>query len=44
VELEHRLLERYGDKAVEMKGIFDSEGGWKGLLDKFGARVAGGAR
>lgn len=44
VELEHRLLERYGDKAVDMKGIFDSEGGWKGLLGKFAARVAGGAR
>lgn len=44
VDLEHRLLESYGDKALEMKGIFESEGGWKGLLDKFARRVAGGAR
>jgi uncharacterized protein YndB with AHSA1/START domain len=44
VDLEHRLLERYGDKALEMKGIFESEGGWTGLLQKFAARVAEGAR
>jgi hypothetical protein len=28
VELEHRRLERYADKAAEMRAIFDSEGGW----------------
>ena len=40
VDLEHRLLENYGPRAVEMKGILDSDGGWKGLLEAFGARVS----
>ncbi|GAC1370916.1 MAG: SRPBCC family protein [Polyangiales bacterium] len=35
VDLEHRLLEAYGAKALEMRGIFDSDGGWAGLLGKF---------
>jgi uncharacterized protein YndB with AHSA1/START domain len=37
VELEHRLLERYGDRALEMRGVFDSDRGWKGLLERFAA-------
>jgi len=32
VELEHRKIERYGDKAAEMFKAFDSDGGWTGLL------------
>jgi uncharacterized protein YndB with AHSA1/START domain len=40
VELEHRLLHYYGDKAAEMRGIFDSEQGWKGLLTAFAARAS----
>jgi uncharacterized protein YndB with AHSA1/START domain len=32
VELEHRKLERYGDHAEMMRGIFDSEAGWTGTL------------
>jgi len=40
VELEHRLLERYGDRAEQMRGIFDSKDGWSGLLEKFAARAA----
>jgi uncharacterized protein YndB with AHSA1/START domain len=39
VELEHRRLERYADKAAEMRGIFDSEEGWGRLLTTF-AQVA----
>jgi len=39
VELEHRLLERYGDKAHQMRGIFDSDGGWTGLLARFAAHA-----
>lgn len=39
VDLEHRKLRAYGDRALEMKGIFDSEGGWTGLLAAFAARV-----
>jgi uncharacterized protein YndB with AHSA1/START domain len=40
VSLEHRMLERYGEKAEEMRGIFDAEGGWRGLLGAFAARAA----
>lgn len=39
VELEHRL-QRFGDRAEEMRGIFDSPGGWTGLLQAFADRVA----
>jgi uncharacterized protein YndB with AHSA1/START domain len=43
VDLEHRLLERYGDRAEEMAGAFGSDGGWAGLLRRFQG-CAGGAR
>jgi uncharacterized protein YndB with AHSA1/START domain len=39
LELEHRHLDRYGARRDEMRGIFDSEGGWGGLLASF-ARAA----
>jgi uncharacterized protein YndB with AHSA1/START domain len=39
VELEHRHLDRYGARRDEMRGVFDSEGGWSGLLASF-ARAA----
>ena len=32
VELEHRHLERYGAFGGKMKDIFDSDGGWGGIL------------
>lgn len=35
VELEHRKLDRYGARRDEMRAIFDSEGGWAGLLAPF---------
>jgi uncharacterized protein YndB with AHSA1/START domain len=35
VELEHRRLDLYGARRDEMRGIFDSEGGWSGLLASF---------
>jgi uncharacterized protein YndB with AHSA1/START domain len=35
VELEHRGLEAYGDRAGEVRGALDSEGGWNGLLEAF---------
>jgi len=35
VELEHRGLESYGPRAEEMRGIFGSDGGWRGLLGRF---------
>jgi uncharacterized protein YndB with AHSA1/START domain len=39
VELEHRHLDRYGARRDQMRGIFDSERGWSGLLEAF-ARAA----
>ncbi len=39
VELEHRHLDAYGERRDEMRRIFDSEGGWSGLLALF-ARAA----
>ena len=30
VDLEHRLLHYYGEKAAQMRGIFDSDQGWTG--------------
>jgi uncharacterized protein YndB with AHSA1/START domain len=40
VELEHRGLEAYGERAEEARGIYGSEGGWPGLLARF-AQEAG---
>jgi len=39
VELEHRNLERYGESAEQMRASLDDEGGWAGLLDRFGAAL-----
>jgi uncharacterized protein YndB with AHSA1/START domain len=35
VELEHRLLERYGEAAEAVRTNIDSEGGWAGILALF---------
>jgi uncharacterized protein YndB with AHSA1/START domain len=43
VELEHRHLDRYGPSREEMRRTFDSEMGWKGLLDAFAARASEGS-
>jgi uncharacterized protein YndB with AHSA1/START domain len=43
VELEHRNLERFGAKAQEMRGAFDSEAGWTGMLGTFLREVERGA-
>lgn len=40
VDLEHRLLERYGDKADDMQKAFDSPDGWTSLLQTFSAKVS----
>jgi uncharacterized protein YndB with AHSA1/START domain len=42
VDLEHRYLDRYGVRRDEMRGIFDSKRGWKGLLEAFAARALEG--
>ena len=35
VHLEHRKLENYGEQAEMMRSIFDSEGGYGGILQRF---------
>jgi hypothetical protein len=40
VDLEHRLLRYYGGSAAQMRGIFDSEQGWTGLLDAYAVRAS----
>jgi uncharacterized protein YndB with AHSA1/START domain len=44
VELEHRGLETYGDQADQMRGIFESEGGWGSLLQRFATAASDDAR
>lgn len=39
IELEHKHLDRYGDKADHMRAILDSPKGWSGLLERFSAEV-----
>jgi uncharacterized protein YndB with AHSA1/START domain len=39
VELEHRRLDRYGERREEMRRIFDTEGDWGRILGMF-AKVA----
>ncbi len=41
VELEHRLLDGYGAAADKMRGIFDSDGGWNGILRRFADHAVG---
>lgn len=40
VELEHRMLERYGEKAAPVRAALDAEGGWTSLLQLFAAAAA----
>ena len=40
VEPEHCHLDRYRERRDEMRGIFDSEGGWSGLLVSFACAAA----
>jgi uncharacterized protein YndB with AHSA1/START domain len=42
VDLEHRKLEAYGERAEEMRGIFGSDGGWNGLLRRFAEQAPAG--
>lgn len=39
VELEHRGLDALGPAGEAMRAVFDSPGGWSGLLQRFGAAV-----
>jgi uncharacterized protein YndB with AHSA1/START domain len=40
VELEHRGLESYGAAAEQMRSVFESDGGWSGLLARFETATA----
>jgi uncharacterized protein YndB with AHSA1/START domain len=44
VELEHRRLDRYGDRRDEMRKIFDETGDWGQLLASFAQTAAASAR
>jgi uncharacterized protein YndB with AHSA1/START domain len=44
VELEHRRLDRYGDRRDEMRTIFDQTGDWGRLLAAFAETAAISAR
>jgi uncharacterized protein YndB with AHSA1/START domain len=35
VQVEHRRLERFGERAAEMRTVLDSDGGWTGLLRRY---------
>jgi uncharacterized protein YndB with AHSA1/START domain len=39
VELEHRGLESYGERAQEVRDSVGSDGGWNGLLERFADAV-----
>jgi uncharacterized protein YndB with AHSA1/START domain len=43
IKLEHRHLDRYGPRRDEMRRTFESDMGWKGLLDAFAARASEGS-
>ena len=40
VELEHRRLDRYGERRDEVRAIFDAEGGWGKLLEMFSGALS----
>jgi Activator of Hsp90 ATPase homolog 1-like protein len=44
VDLEHRNLERYGDKAAAVRDAVGSDGGWLGILKSFVADTETNAR
>jgi uncharacterized protein YndB with AHSA1/START domain/DNA-binding transcriptional ArsR family regulator len=39
VDLEHRHLDRMGEAAEQMRGVFDSDAGWSGLLRLYADRA-----
>jgi uncharacterized protein YndB with AHSA1/START domain len=40
VDLEHRMLHYYGEKAAQLRGLFDSKEGWTAVLEAFAARAS----
>ena len=43
VDLEHRNLERFGDKVETVRAAIDSEGGWTGILKVYAQSAEAGA-
>lgn len=43
VELEHRNLDRFGDKVDQVRAAFESPEGWGRLLERFAAETVQGA-
>lgn len=41
VELEHRHLDRFGDRRDQMRRVFDQEGDWGKLLARFARQLEG---
>jgi len=39
VDFEHRNLERYGVRALDLRNQIDKPGGWQGALEKFAAEA-----
>jgi uncharacterized protein YndB with AHSA1/START domain len=39
VDLEHRLLERFGERAEKMRQSFDDKQGWPGLLEAYAMAI-----
>lgn len=39
VDLVHRHLDRMGDAAAQIRAVFESDGGWSGLLGSFAAQA-----
>ena len=42
VDLEHRGFDSFGDRAEEMRAVFGSEHGWRGLLGRYAEAVTAG--
>jgi len=42
VELEHRNLDRFGQKEIEMRSAFEGPGGWTGMLEQFAKEAESG--
>ena len=40
VEFEHRNLERFGERAEQVRTALDSEGGWTGMLETYAKAAA----
>lgn len=41
VDLEHRGLDRYGDRIDETRGVYDAPNGWTGILTGFAESIDG---